>query len=140
MGYYRDPGQTADVYRDGWVRTGDILRADADGYLWFVERAKDMIKRSGFNVAPAEVERVIEEVPGVREVVVVGVPDGVREEAVVAFVVADGPLAVDAVLEACRRELAGYKVPGAVHVIDEIPRSVLGKVDRQALRAAHTAV
>jgi crotonobetaine/carnitine-CoA ligase len=140
MGYFRDPGQTAEVYRDGWVRTGDVLRVDADGYLWFVERAKDMIKRSGFNVAPAEVERVIEGVSGVGEVAVVGVPDGVREEAVVAFVVADGPLNVDDVIEACRRELAGYKVPGAVHVIGEIPRSVLGKVDRNALRAAHTAV
>ncbi|HLY83264.1 MAG TPA: class I adenylate-forming enzyme family protein [Acidimicrobiales bacterium] len=140
MGYFQDPEQTAEVYRDGWLHTGDVLRADADGYLWFVERAKDMIKRSGFNVAPAEVERVIEAVPGVRDVVVVGVPDGVREEAVVAFVVTDGPLAVEDVLEACRRELAGYKVPGAVHVIGEIPRSVLGKVDRNALRAAHTAV
>lgn len=139
-GYFRDPEATASIFGDGWVRTGDVLRADRDGYVWFVERSKDMIKRSGFNVAPAEVERVIELVPGVREAVVIGVPDGVRDETVVAFVVADDRLDPEEILAMCRRELADYKVPGALHMIDEVPRSVLGKVDRKALRSAHTAV
>ena len=135
-GYYRDPQATKEAIRQGWLRTGDVLLADSDGWLTFVERRKDMIKRSGFNVAPAEVERVICAVPGVTEAAVVGVPDPVREEAIVAFVAGQPGLTAEHLLLACIAELAGYKVPQRIEFVDALPRDSLGKVDKKALRRA----
>lgn len=134
-GYYRDPQATQAAFRDGWLRTGDVLCADSDGWLTFVERRKDMIKRSGFNVAPAEVERVLCTVPGVAEAAVVGTPDPVREEAIVAFVAGQPDLAAEDLLAVCMAELAAYKVPQCVEFLTALPRDFLGKIDKKALRA-----
>jgi len=136
LGYFRNPEATAATYASGWVQTGDVVRVDADGYVWFVERQSDMIKRSGFNVAPAEVERVIRDIDGVADVAVVPTADAVREQAIVAYVVqAEGAdLDVAAVISACARHLAEYKVPQVVEFIEELPRTFLGKIDRKALR------
>jgi crotonobetaine/carnitine-CoA ligase len=139
-GYYRDQKATQAAFRDGWLRTGDILCADADGWLTFVERRKDMIKRSGFNIAPAEVERAIRTIPGVREAAVVGLPDPVREESIVAFVSGPLGLTADDVLAACAVELAGYKVPQRIEFLAELPRDILGKVDKKVLRAKASAL
>jgi crotonobetaine/carnitine-CoA ligase len=136
QGYLHDDEKTREAFRDGWFHTGDVGYIDDDGYFWFVERKKDIIKRAGFNVAPAEVERVIRELPGVLEVAVVGVPDRFREEAVVAYIVAErsAMLAEDDVLAACRAKLASYKVPQLVQFIDEMPVNFLGKIERRRLR------
>jgi crotonobetaine/carnitine-CoA ligase len=135
LGYYKDPGKSAEVFGE-WLRTGDILRVDEDGYIWFVDRKKDMIKRSGFNVAAAEVERVIRGIAGVAEVAVVGTPDVMREEAIVAFVVPEEPGAVgdDQIFARCAEELAEYKRPQFVEMIEELPFNFLGKVERRVLR------
>jgi carnitine-CoA ligase len=135
-GYYGDVEATGRARTDGWLITGDVLRFDAAGYAWFVERATDMIKHSGFNVAPAEVERVIKDHPGVEDAAVVGVPDRVRQEAIVAFVkVASGwQVGSEDVLKACRTRLSTYKVPQFITIVDELPVNALGKVQRRELR------
>ena len=136
LGYFKDPAKTAEVFQDGWLRTGDVVRIDADGFVWFVERKKDMIKRSGFNVAAAEVERVIRTVAGIADVAVVATPDAMREEAIVAFVVPEpgGSVDVEAVFGTCDRELADYKRPQYVEVVDALPLNFLGKIERKKLR------
>jgi crotonobetaine/carnitine-CoA ligase len=131
------PAGAAGAATDGdWLRTGDLGRLDEDGYLYFVDRAKDVIKRSGENVSASEVERVLSELPGVAEAAVVGRPDPVRDEAVVAFVVPAAGTALDAAnLDAhCRARLARFKVPEEYVVIDALPRTSIGKVEKKALR------
>jgi crotonobetaine/carnitine-CoA ligase len=136
QGYYRDPVKTSEVFRDGWIHSGDLGYFDADGYFWFTGRKKDMIKRSGYNVAPAEIERVIAGVPGVKECAVVGTPDAIREEAIAAYIVPTAPGSVTkaAVIEACAASLAEYKVPQFVKLIDQMPLNFLGKLERKVLR------
>ena len=135
-GYYKNRQATAALFSDGWLQTGDVGSIDEDGYLWFLERKKDMIKRSGFNVAAAEVERVIREVDGVQEVAVVGIPDELHDERIIAFVVPKPGTAVDGpqVIAICRKHLADYKVPERVAQLDKLPENFLGKVEKRALR------
>jgi crotonobetaine/carnitine-CoA ligase len=121
-----------------WLRTGDLGRVDEDGYLYFVDRAKDVIKRAGENVSASEVERVLSEFPGVAEVAVVGRPDPVRDEAVVAFVVpAAGCPEPDVVaLDAhCRGQLARFKVPEEYRIVEALPKTSIGKIEKKVLRA-----
>jgi crotonobetaine/carnitine-CoA ligase len=120
-----------------WLCTGDLGRLDEDGYLYFVDRAKDVIKRAGENVSASEVERVLSEFPGVAEVAVVGRPDPIRDEAVVAFVVAAGPSGPDvAALDVhCRARLARFKVPEEYLLVDALPKTSIGKIEKKALRA-----
>jgi crotonobetaine/carnitine-CoA ligase len=134
MGYFKDPVKTREAFVDGWLHTGDFVRVDEGGYVWYEGRKKDMIKRSGFNVAPAEVERVIQEIAGVSEVAVVGCPDDMREEAIVAFVVADTQMFEADVIVVCAKQLAHYKVPQVVEFLEALPENFLGKVDRNELR------
>jgi long-chain acyl-CoA synthetase len=138
-GYWRDPVTTARVLTaDGWLRTGDIAVTDDDGYLYIVDRAKDLIIVSGFNVYPAEVEQVIIEAPGVAEACVVGVAHPTTGETVRAYVVPtpDGASRVteDAIMAWCRQRLARYKCPTSVLVADELPKGLGGKVLRRVLR------
>ena len=136
QGYWRDPELTAATVRDGWLHTGDIGRLDADGFLHIVDRKKDLIIRGGFNVYPRDVEDALLEHPGVLAAGVVGRPDAERGEEVVAFAVVapDGPSA-DALVAFGRERLGGYKYPREVHIIDALPRTAIGKVDRKRLRA-----
>ncbi|MEA3019602.1 MAG: carnitine-CoA ligase [Actinomycetota bacterium] len=136
MGYFKDAAKTAEVFGDGWLRSGDVVRVDDDGYVWFVERKKDMIKRSGFNVAAAEVERVIRGIAGVLDVAVVGTPDAIREEAIVAYVVPDAPGAVTAedIFAGCEAGMAEYKRPQFIELVDALPLNFLGKIERRVLR------
>jgi crotonobetaine/carnitine-CoA ligase len=136
VGYHGRPEETAATFESDWLRTGDLGRLDEDGYLYFVDRAKDVIKRSGENVSASEVERVLSEFPGVVEAAVVGRPDPVRDEAVVAFVVlGPGPPADVADLDAhCRALLARFKVPEEYHVVDALPKTSIGKIEKKALR------
>ncbi|MCD9144625.1 AMP-binding protein [Streptomyces albireticuli] len=137
-GYFEDPEATARaVDEDGWLHTGDVGVLDADGYLRITDRVKDMFLVGGFNVYPAEVERLLARHPGIAEVAVVGVPDGRLGEVGKAFVVRGrdaGALTEDAVIGWARREMANYKVPRTVEFVTALPRNASGKVLKRALR------
>lgn len=132
-GYWGDPEATGEVLVDGWLLTGDLVRCDADGFLYVAGRQKDVIVASGYNVYPAEVERVIGKIPGVVEVAVVAKPDNYRGETVRAVVVAETELAQAEILAVCRAELAPYKVPTLVEFADDLPRTPVGKIDKRRL-------
>ncbi|MEO6122742.1 MAG: AMP-binding protein [Ilumatobacteraceae bacterium] len=135
-GYLNDPESTARVLTpDGWLRTGDIAITDDDGFLYLIDRAKDLIIVSGFNVYPKEVEDVLADCPGVAEVGVIGVPHPHTGEAVKAFVVAEpgAHLDEDALIDHCLDELARYKCPSKILFVDELPRNVSGKLLRREL-------
>jgi crotonobetaine/carnitine-CoA ligase len=135
-GYLDDPDATARALRDGWLETGDTVRADEDGYLYFVDRRKDMIKRAGENVASAEVERVVNDHPAVFESAVVGVPDEMRDEAIHVFVVLkDGSVvSADELIDWCSARLSKFKVPNAVRIVESLPRTSVGKIQKHLLR------
>ena len=137
IGYWNDPQTTADTLAGGWLHTGDIGHLDADGFLWLVDRKKDLIIRSGVNVFPRDVEEVLLDHPGVAAAAVVGRPDPVRGEEVVAFVAPRPGAALDpAEVEAfAAGRLAGIHRPHEVRVVDAIPVTSVGKTDRKALRA-----
>ncbi|HEU0014911.1 MAG TPA: AMP-binding protein [Longimicrobium sp.] len=137
MGYWQRPDETAKVLRDGWLLTGDVAVMDADGYFRIVDRKKDMILVSGFNVYPNEVEDCLAKHPGIREAAVIGVPDERTGEAVKAFIVKkDEALTDEDVVRHCRESLAAYKVPRAVEFRDDLPKSPIGKILRKELRTA----
>jgi len=139
-GYWKKPEETAKTIQNGWLLTGDIGVMSEDGYFSIVDRKKDMILVSGFNVYPNEIEDAIAAHPGVEEVAVIGVPDGASGEAVKAFVVKrDDTLTKDAVRAYCKEHLTGYKVPKMVEFREELPKSNVGKILRKDLRAEEQA-
>ncbi|MDQ6702170.1 MAG: AMP-binding protein [Pseudomonadota bacterium] len=134
-GYWKQPGETRNVLRNGWLFTGDIGKMDAKGYFTVVDRRKDMILVSGFNVYPNEVEAVLAGLAGVKECAVIGVPDEASGEVVKAIIVRGDPaLSAAAVRAFCRRELSSYKVPKLVEFRDDLPKSNVGKILRKDLR------
>jgi long-chain acyl-CoA synthetase len=136
-GYWRDRNATAQVLTDdGWLRTGDIGVIGEDGDLFVVDRSKDLVIVSGFNVFPAEVERVVASVPGVAEAVVIGRPDAHTGEAVEAVVVSDpGVVVTEELVRAyCTANLARYKCPTSIRFVTELPHGLVGKALRRALR------
>lgn len=137
-GYWRDPEATAAAFAGGWFHTGDIGVRDDDGYLWIVDRLKDMIISGGENIASSEVERVLYEHEAVLEAAVVGRPDERWGEVPVAFVVLRPGASVTAeeLIEHCRANLARFKVPKAVTFLDALPRNPSGKVLKRELRAS----
>lgn len=135
-GYWNDPGATASAFTRGWFHTGDIGFTDGDGYLWIVDRLKDMIVSGGENVAGSEVERVIYEHPDVLEAAVVGRRDDKWGEVPVAFVVRrpDTDLSAEALIDHCRAQLAKFKLPKEIFFIEALPRNPSGKVLKRDLR------
>lgn len=135
--YWHNPEETAKVFtKDGWLLTGDMATLDEAGYVRIVERKKDMILVSGFNVYPNEVENVLMRLSGVREAAVVGVQDQHTGEAVKAFIVKDKPdLSIDNVIAFCRQHLTAYKVPKFVEFRKELPKTNVGKILRRALKS-----
>jgi fatty-acyl-CoA synthase len=140
VGYYRKPEATAEAFRDGWMRTGDLARVDDEGYVYVAGRAKEMVIVGGLNVYPAEIERVLLDLDQVAEVAVVGVPDPTWGEVPQAVVVVEPGQDVDvdelrlALEEHCRQELANYKVPRRWNVRTEpLPRTTSGKIQRGRL-------
>jgi long-chain acyl-CoA synthetase len=135
QGYYHRPDETEKVLVDGWLHTGDVAVADDQGFFKIVDRKKDMILVSGFNVYPNEIEDVIARHPKVLEVAVIGVPSESSGEAVKAFVVKrDASLTDDEVIAHCREHLTAYKVPRKVEFRTELPKSNVGKILRRELR------
>jgi len=135
-GYYKRPQETAEVMRNGWVHTGDIGYLDEDGYLYVVDRKKNMINRGGAKVYPAEVEAVLANHPAVAEAAVVGVPDPVRGEEVKAFVVLRPGMTAtrEDIMAFCKERMASYKVPRLLEFCAELPRTPHGKLARSELR------
>jgi long-chain acyl-CoA synthetase len=135
-GYWERPDATAEALRDGWLHTGDLGRMDAFGYLYLLDRAKDMIITGGSNVYAVEVEAALASHPAVHDAAVVGVPDRTWGELVVAVVMTDAPSTeLEAELAAhCATELAGYKRPRRWVFVESLPRNAYGKVLKRQLR------
>lgn len=135
-GYWNLPEETANALRDGWLFTGDIARVDEDGYLYIVDRKKDLIIASGFNIYPRDVEEVLYEHPAVQEAVVIGVPDSYRGETVKAVIVfkAGKSITEQEMIHYCRGNMAAYKVPSTVEFRTQLPKTSVGKILRRELR------
>ncbi|MBL8324876.1 MAG: AMP-binding protein, partial [Rubrivivax sp.] len=139
-GYWRMPEKTADEFTtDLWFKTGDVGRIDADGYVTIVGRSKDLIISGGYNVYPAEIEGFINDMPGVAESAVVGVPHPDFGEVGVAAVVPRPGTTLDhgAILAALKARIANFKVPKHVFVVPDLPRNAMGKVQKNLLREQH---
>ena len=135
QGYWQRADESSLALRDGWLQTGDIAQVDSDGYFTIVDRKKDMILVSGFNVYPNEVEERIANVSGVREVGVIGIPDQNSGERVWAYVVVSQPApSTEDIVSHCREHMAAYKVPQHIIFVDELPKSPIGKILRRELR------
>ena len=135
-GYWNMPEETALTLKNGWLYTGDIGRVDAEGYLYIVDRKKDMIIASGYNIYPRDVEEVLYEHPAVQEAVVIGVPDPYRGETVKAVIVqkAGKSTTEDEIIKYCKENMAAYRVPAIVEFRKELPKTAVGKILRRALR------
>jgi acyl-CoA synthetase (AMP-forming)/AMP-acid ligase II len=131
--YWR--AEDGEAFRDGWFYPGDLARLDAEGFLYLHGRAKDIIIRGGVNIHPQDIERVLAELPGVRDVAVAGAPSREMGEEVAAFIVADDALGDEALRAHCRARLAPYKVPSIIHRLAELPRNAGGKVVKPQLLA-----
>jgi len=143
QGYWNQPEETADVFTHGWMRTGDIGKMDAEGYFYVVDRAKDMIKASGFNVFPREVEEVLYHHPAVQEAAVLGVPHAYRVETVAAVIVLKPGFEPseqirEDIIAYCKKELTPYKVPKIVQFRKSLPKSLIGKVLKRELKGTIT--
>ncbi|OGK89689.1 MAG: hypothetical protein A2X51_11025 [Candidatus Rokubacteria bacterium GWC2_70_24] len=136
LGYYRNPEETARTIRGGWLHTGDMGRLDGDGFLYIVERKKDLIIRGGFNIYPREVEEVLYAFPHTAEAAVVGMRDPLMGEDALAFVVlkAGARATAEEVMAFCQTRLARYKCPKLVRFVDSLPKSPVGKILRKELR------
>ena len=136
VGYYKQEEETRKAFTpDGFMRTGDIGIMDEEGYFRIVDRKKDMIIVSGFNVFPSELENVISLCPGVIECAAIGIPDSMQGEVIKVFVVrSDSMLTEDAVARYCHDNLTGYKRPKYIEFRDELPKSNVGKILRRELR------
>jgi malonyl-CoA/methylmalonyl-CoA synthetase len=137
--YWRMPEKTAEEFaRDGYFITGDVGRQDADGRVWISGRAKDLIISGGYNVYPKEIELILDELPGVTESAVIGLPHPDFGEGVAAIVIGQGD--EFAMIAECRKRLAAFKTPKRIVFVDELPRNAMGKVQKNVLRETYTAL
>ena len=134
IGYWAGPGRIEEAPKDGWFRTGDLMRQGDDDDLWLVSRKKDVIIRGGLNISPVEIERVLTAHPAVRDAAVIGVPDGALGQRVAGFVQMERGTLKE-VLAGVTALLADYKAPESLEMVDAIPRNSLGKIDRKSLLA-----
>lgn len=139
IGYWQNPLATEKAYKDGWFCTGDIVKQDEEGYLYVMDRIKNMYISGGENVYPAQVERVLLEHPQVQAAAVIGVPDAKWGETGCAFIVAAAPLTANELIAYCKANLAGFKVPKSIVFLDELPKNDTGKIDRLCLKRMHVA-
>lgn len=138
-GYFNNQQATDEALKDGWLYTGDNVRMDEEGYFFFVDRKKDMIKRAGENVAANEIETVIAEHPGVFDCAVIGIPDEIRDETIKAYIVLrEGHhVSPEEIRSFCQARLAKFKVPEFVEFVAELPRTSVGKIQKHILRNMH---
>jgi acyl-CoA synthetase (AMP-forming)/AMP-acid ligase II len=142
LGYWKQPEATNHALREGWMHTGDMGMLDQDGYLYVVDRKKDMIISGGENVYSTEVEAVLYQHPDILEAAVIGVPDPTWGETVKAVVVmkTGQRVSADEVRSFCRRRIAGYKVPRTVDFVDGLPKTASGKISKKDLRAPYWGI
>jgi acyl-coenzyme A synthetase/AMP-(fatty) acid ligase len=138
-GYYKNPQATAKALKNGWLYTGDLGYLDQDGYLWFVDRVKDMVRRGDENISSEEVERILNSHPQVAESAVIAVPDEIRGEEVKAYIVLKAPVSADAsqaehIWNFCKPHLAAFKVPRYIQFCAELPKTPSSKVQKNLLR------
>ena len=133
-GYWQQPGATAEALTDGWLNTGDIGRFDTEGYLYIVDRKKDMVVSGGENVASREVEEVLRNHPAVKDCAVIGLPDSKWGETVCAVLQLSGQASDGELHDFCRSHLAGYKTPGRFIRVGALPLNAAGKIDKPLLR------
>ena len=138
LGYHRAPADSAIALADDWLHSGDIGYVDDEGYVFIVDRKKDVIIRGGQNIYPADIEEVIYQVEGVAEVGVVGISDDMLGEVPIAFValLPGVDVSYDTIYDRCARELARYKIPAQIHFLTELPKGPTGKILRRELRSA----
>ena len=135
-GYWNRPDETAQAVRDGWASVGDMARRDAEGFLYIVDRKKDLVISGGVNIYPREVEEVLFAHPDIADVAVIGVPDETWGERLKAFVVPrEGPITLQTLAEHCAGRIAGYKIPKELALVAALPRNANGKVLKTELRA-----
>ena len=135
-GYFKDKDATASTMQDGWLYTGDIVSVDETGYFTFVDRAKDMIKRAGENVAAGEVEAVLKEHPAVGDAAVIGVPDPIRDESIKAFIILEEGQSTteEELILFCKSKLSKFRVPEFIEFLEQFPRTSVGKIQKHILR------
>ena len=138
-GYFQNPQATAETIRDGWLYSGDYAWMDKDGYFFFVDRKKDMIKRAGENVSASEVEEALRQHPAVFDVAVVGVPDPVRDQTIKAYVIlqAGAAATADELIQWCGARLSPFKIPELVDFRDAFPRTSVGKIQKHLFEERH---
>jgi len=138
-GYWRKPEETAAAISDGWFHTGDMVTVDEEGFYYVVDRKKNMYISGGENVYPAEIERFLESIDGVREAAVIGVPDKKWGETGKAYIVSEecSDLNADKILKTCSGNLAKYKIPKQIEFVKELPRNDAGKIERITLKKMH---
>ena len=135
-GYWKLPRETEDIFKGGWMHTGDLAKVDEDGFIYLVARKKDMIRSGGENIYPAEIEDVLYSSPKIFEAAVIGVPDKKWVEVVKAYVVLKPgqTMTEEEVIELCKKNLAGYKKPKYVEFLDALPKTAVGKIAKGELR------
>ena len=135
LGYYNRKEQTDEVMKDGWFRTGDLGRRDEDGFYYIVDRAKDMIIRGGYNVYPRELEEVLMSHEGVSLAAVVGVPHESHGEEIKAFIIPEKghDLKAEEIVAWCKEQMAAYKYPRLVEIVDDLPMTATGKILKREL-------
>jgi fatty-acyl-CoA synthase/long-chain acyl-CoA synthetase len=136
-GYLNQPELTAKTLKGGWLHTGDMGKFDEEGYLYIVDRKKDMVVTGGMNVFSAEVEECIAKHPSVRQVAVIGIPDEKWGEAVTAVIVPNGEVSSDEIIQFCQGKLSKYAVPKNIFFKDSLPMTLIGKTDKKVLRAPY---
>lgn len=136
LGYWNLPFETAKVIKNGWLHTGDLGKMDRDGYFYIVDRLKDTIDVSGFNVYPTEVENVIYQHPAIAEVAVYGVPDPIKGEIIQADILLkpDRTISSENLFDFCSSRMAVYKLPQIINFVDSIPKNPTGKILKKVLR------
>jgi len=138
-GYYKNEVETNKTIRDGWLYTGDNGYMNEDGYIWFVDRNKDMIKRAGENISSLEIENVLSGHPSVANCAIVSAPDELREEKVVAYIeTSDSEVTEDMLREYCAERLSAFKIPTEFYFVDEFPRTSIGKIQKNVLRERYS--
>lgn len=139
-GYWKNPRKTKESFQEGWVRTGDLAYRDKEGDYYMIGRGDDMIKSGAEKVSPAEIEKVISSLPAVSDVVVIGIPDSKWGQVPKAIVARKKGMEIreEDIIEACRKELASYKKPKSVIIVDELPKTGSGKIDRSLIKKIYT--
>ena len=135
-GYWNNKKETAKILKNGWLHTGDLATVDDEGFIYIMDRKKDMIISGGFNIYPKEIENLIYSHPDVKEVAVIGVPDDEWGESVKAFIVSHEGRTIDKeeITDLCRNRLAGYKKPKYIDIIKSLPKNAVGKIMKDILR------